>query len=88
MSDLGGFNVARCPKCHALDVRSSRLQWSDFLAMILLRKMARCGTCKTRFSTWLAVAPDMPPAKKVVVRKKVRMRTRVKVREKVLLGNE
>lgn len=84
----GEMNVARCPKCHALDVRASRARLSDFWALVLFRKIARCGTCKNRFSTWSLVPADREPAAKDKGRKKMRVRTRVKVREKFLNGNE
>jgi hypothetical protein len=88
MSVSDGMNVARCPKCHALDVRPTRARALDIFALVLFRKLARCGTCKARFSTWLAVPADKPSVEKQIIRKKVRKRVRVKVRTKELLGNE
>lgn len=62
MSEFGGFNVPRCPRCMSLDVKRSSITWRDLPALLMLRKVARCGTCKTRFSTWL----PLPPAKRGV----------------------
>ena len=62
MSEFGGFNVPRCPRCMSLDVKRSGITWRDLPGLLMLRKPARCGSCKTRFSTWL----PLPPAKRGV----------------------
>jgi hypothetical protein len=46
----------------SLDVKRSGITWRDLPGLLMLRKPARCGTCKTRFSTWL----PLPPAKRGV----------------------